>query len=267
MHIHIWKYLCDWLQHATRSDVAALPPENICRAIASDSTSRGALVALMTEVFNVPPPDPHIDVQQCQEDLPAFIDLETSNGTYIAIHEYPHVWWRLWVDTDLSDVYRLTTHLLDAEQAGFLAPLNLSALSDQHLQYRVVAQIGLSGAFLNQAFAVQSLLGTTRGADDDAPVLVELDDAEHRISLGIQKQPDDAHTLTVVVVPPVNGRAVVARGDVMLRASFDVHGVAVLHNIAAYLLSEHRDIDLIIRIEAETEDDTGVAPSHPAPDS
>jgi hypothetical protein len=265
MHIYIWKYLREWLQHATRSDVASLPPEDICCAIANDPASQGALAALMKEVFNVPPPDTNIDAQQCQDDLPAFIDLETSNGTYLAIHEYPHVWWRLWIDTDLAEVYRLTTHLISAEQAGVLAPLKLPALADQQAKCQVVAQLSLSGTFLHRAFASQQLLGLARGASDDAPVVVEVGDAEYTIR--IQKQADGAHTLTIIIVPPVNGYAIISRGELVLRASFDAHGVAVLQDVADHLLADHRDIDLVIRIEAETEDSAEAASAESAPDA
>jgi hypothetical protein len=213
----------------------------------------------------VPPPDTNIDAQQCQDDLPAFIDLETSNSTSLAIHEYPHVWWRLWVDTDLAEVYRLTTHLLHAEQAGLLAPLTLPALAEQQSKCQVVAQLSLSGTFLHRAFASQKLLGLTRGAGDDAPVIVEVGDAEYTIR--IQKQADGVHTLTIIIVPLVNGYAIISRGELMLRAPFDEHGMAVLHNVADHLLADHRDIDLVIRIEAEAEDEPAAASAESAPDT
>jgi hypothetical protein len=137
METHIWESIRTWLNKAAYNDVIGLPPETMCRAIADDPANRGFLALLLNEVFAVPQPDPAITRQQCEDDLAAFIDLEGQSGTRTAAHEYPHVWWRLWLDLDFATAYRLVTQMHDAEQAGempaFELPLSTTPTQQQHV--------------------------------------------------------------------------------------------------------------------------------------
>jgi hypothetical protein len=113
----------------------------MCRAIADDPASRGFLALLLNEVFAVPPPDPAITRQQCEEDLAAFIDLEVQSGSRTAAQEYPHVWWRLWLDLDFATAYRLVTQMHDAEQAGEMPAFELPASATPAQQHVVTIKI------------------------------------------------------------------------------------------------------------------------------
>ncbi len=84
------------------------PTNEVCQVIADDPATRALLAMLATELFSVPPLLTTAPVQHNTADLAAFIDLETIYGTLIATHEYPHIWWQLWTDLDLAEVYYLT---------------------------------------------------------------------------------------------------------------------------------------------------------------
>jgi hypothetical protein len=258
MEPSIWKHLREWLQHAASSDMAFLPPEDVCRTIARDAANRGMLALLMAELFDVTPMDTQISVQQCQDDLAAFIDLEASNGARAAIQAYPHVWWHLWIDPEFAEVYRLTISMNRAEQRGEMPALTLPEAPVRQHRHHVMAQINLRGAFLSRAFSTQTLLGAARGADTDTPLVVEEEESACTISLSVHKKPGDIPRLAITVTPPVEGRIVLVHGEKMLEAPFDAQGVAVIELLPTQFFPEHHDLDLIVRIEADDVDDAAI---------
>jgi hypothetical protein len=243
-----------WIQHAIANEQFDPPSDELCAFIATCDVCKGALALLLTSAFDVPHPTQTVSMQQCQDDLAAYIDIEYAEGTAPALREYPHVWWHLWTSPELAETYRLTRLLAAAEQPGSLPSLALPLPAHRHTPRMALPQVHISGSFLQRTFASRQLLGMARGADNDDPLMVEEKTGGSMFHIDVQ--PDDAETWNVIVTvnPPVAGCAVLTRGETILEAALNEQGVAVIAAVPEALLTMADDSDLVVRLRTEDAD-------------
>lgn len=111
----------EWL--VSNEQLDTVPSQDLCEHVAGCANCRGRLLLLIAALLESPFDQESATCSCCQEDLPAFIDLQRTAGERAALHSYPHVWWHLWTCIECSEVYALTITLLDAVQDGRLDPL------------------------------------------------------------------------------------------------------------------------------------------------
>jgi hypothetical protein len=238
-----------WIHHAITNEQFEPPSDELCAYIAASDTCKGALALLLAEVLDAPRPTQSVSMQQCQDDLASYIDMEHAEGTRAALHEYPHVWWYLWTSPELAETYRMIRLLADAEQAGSLPPLALPA--HQPMTRVVLPQLRVSGSFLQRTFAGRQLLGMARGADHNTPMMVEEKTGGYMFHISVQPDDADMWNVIVTVTPPVAGCAVLTRGETTLEAALNEQGVAVIAAVPAALLTVTDDSDLVVRLRTE----------------
>ncbi len=251
MDQYILRSFIEWLHEATHTDQQSLPSAKLSQAIANDASSRGHLIMLLAELFDIPASDTIVSALQCQEDLPAFIDLQIHEGLFAAVHEYPHVWWQLWVDPELDETYRVTLQLTQAEQVGTLPALRLSEEYSQQHRSGTVAQIGVSKSFLSQVLAEPRLLAMECGSPTGQAFLINTDDTEFLLSLRVLQQAGSPQTLLVNIAPPIAGRVISTLDTIVQEVPFDAHGRAAIENVIFTNGTEHADLNLEVSIDID----------------
>ena len=238
-----------WLWGAARAGALVLPPPQVSAHIVGWASCRGAL-ALLASSDGVPSPE-DVGCTACEEDLPAYIDLELSAGVAAAQHAYPAVWWHLWVCPSCLESYELIKALIAAEQEHDIPPLPFLPKVPRPLR-----TVRLGRAFLNRALPLpRPELGPTRGAGDVAAVLMDEDEATagYQFAVRVQQEKDATWTITGTALPPIVGRLVAELGDRTFAATFDTHGTALIRDVPTALLAAADGPDLICHLELDGE--------------
>ncbi|MDQ2998921.1 MAG: hypothetical protein M3R61_17960 [Chloroflexota bacterium] len=251
-HQHVYQLL----QEAIQSDNPAPPPAAVIAHIATCAECRGALVlfaAALAGTAQLPRP---IDCADCQDQLAAYIDRELEAGTKAAIQDYPQIWWHLWICLTCAEIYRLTTALAEAMQAGTLPPLPLGRVAAA--PRRMSRSLRLQRTFLNYALPAHTpALGAIRGGRQQDTVLFADDEGSYPLTLSVQRQPDDNWRVSVRAAMPLAAWLVLTLGDRSFRAHFDSQGEAILNDVPDDLLGATSGPDLVIGIEFDAADSAG----------
>jgi hypothetical protein len=125
MNVYTKEDVLVWIHQTIEQGRSDPPSDELCDYIATCDSCKAALVLLLADLLDACLPALDVTLEQCQNDLAAYIDLEHDEGLHTAIREYPHVWWHLWTSSDFAETYRLTKALVQAEQDGDLPPFPL----------------------------------------------------------------------------------------------------------------------------------------------
>lgn len=232
-----------WL--ATPGPLAPAPDAALSMHVANCLHCRGVLAALLAELV-VAPPLVSQSCDACSDDMPAYVELEHNQGSFIAARSFPEVWWHLWTCAECSQSAKMIKRLLQAEAAGELpaAPV-LPPLPRRSL----LPSICLDRHFLHSVFAPQLSLGVSWGDDSDALLLSEHRLTDCQVTIHVIQHTEQSWDLRISVEPPVIGDIIVDFGDLHYRARLIDGQNAHISGISAILLANKSGPDLLISIE------------------
>lgn len=237
-----------WLRQAARSS-SSVPPEELVEHIAGCPTCKGAILLTLTDLLALGPEMGELDCAACEGALAAYLELELEDGGAAALRAYPLVARHLWSCPDCAELYRLTRAAILAARAGTLARPPLLARAER--QPLALTAIRLSRAFLNKALPPPNLLlGAARGPDSGPEVLYENDESGHLVSLAAARMENGDWSISVTVMPPVEGRLLLSVGVRSWTAPFTA-GRATVADLAAAILEDESGPDLLGTITVE----------------
>lgn len=229
------------------------PPEpSLCAYIARDSVSREYLILLANVILNIPLSFQQIPCSDCLEDIALFVECEHKEGILKAIHTYPNLWFHLWTCNECAATYHMTYDMVVAEQHGEMPTLSLYGQESIPLKKRMIEIVTLTRDLLTQAFATVTQPQFVAAGSDDSDIVI-VDEHTDNGSVTVSVQPDGARPwhITVNVIPPPVGRAVVQCRDLYVTATFDQYGEAVFPTIPADVLTSLDGPDVVVGIEVD----------------
>lgn len=193
----------------------------------------------------------------CEADLAAYIDLEQQDAQ-LAVRIYPHVWLHLWFCERCLHVYDLVKatmmdpHLPDISRAEAPRPSMQSTAVVQRIR---VTRKALA-LIVPPRLAVAPVF---RGRDDHGHVVYddyhdEGDGESRQITISIQLMSDGGSMLSVTVLPPIAGKAIVLIGEQLFEAIFQGDGSARFDSIPAEMIVAPDAPDLEISIVTSDDD-------------
>jgi hypothetical protein len=232
---NILQQMKEWVQ----SENVGRPDPELCNLIAEDPTSRGALLVLASELFGVGPASESLDCEDCNEDIPAYIETVHTLGIRAAVQRYPDVWWHLWTCSACAEVYRLTDEIVTDEEQGVfrfgaaLEQIGATSSSDptQDSPGSVLFQWGtqicsLTRTFLNYALSplVQPRLSVCRSVGDEEESIIfddETTNADYQLQLSVTPRQEEHWLIKVTLTPPPVGNVVLRFDHMVFRAPLE----------------------------------------------
>lgn len=236
-----------WIKQQTSVAHIMLPPRDLVHHVASCALCQGALLLTIADIVKLMPAMMHTPISVCEEDLAGYMDMERSQGSAPAIREYPHVWWRLWIDPAFAEMYQFTQVLLDAEAKGEIPAMPVpSIVSTSFARMKQIAQLLVQRTLFTRSMA----LGASLGSFADVDLLTEAESSEgYHVAVSLQKQTKGRWNVIVSVVPPITGHAVLSLGEAVFREPFNPAGEAVVASIPSELLTQAEGPDMMVAIE------------------
>ncbi|HEY0601319.1 MAG TPA: hypothetical protein VGD58_00345 [Herpetosiphonaceae bacterium] len=238
-----------WIQQSGDLIDPGLPPDELCEHIPGCTVCRSRLAVLLAALLDVPGLSAASSCEQCQHDLPEYIDIEHAQGTKAAAHTYPHVWWHLLTCPDCAETYAWTTKLLAAEEAGELEPVPLE-WATRSIVSRVLGTFSVSRTTLSQVFSLRRSLGVAWGDDDEELVLIDDEVAGHQITLSVQPQIDHSWSVNVTLAPPLAGEVILTLGSNTFAVPIESTGSVYIPHVAGALIHADDGPDLTVTIKA-----------------
>lgn len=229
------------------------PPEpGLCAYIARDSVSREYLILLANVLLNIPLSFQPLRCSDCLEDIALFVECEQREGILKAIHTYPDLWYHLWTCKECAETYHMTHDMVVAEQQGKMPTLSTYVRPSSLVKKRIIEIVTLTRDLLTQAFATVTQPQFVAAGSDDSDIVIVDEQTDHG-SVTVSVQPDRTRSwhITVHVIPPPVGCAVVQCSDRYFRATFDEQGEAVFPDIPADILASLDGPDVIVGIEVD----------------
>ena len=219
----------------------ALLNENTRRHLSECPLCRAGILFTLRASNLAPRPAP-ASCDECQADLPAFIDLEQRDPA-AAPQTYPGVWWHLWTCPDCSDIYAITRALLDAREPCHWAMHQPG--ESQQVGWLLPICIAHSDVLLLLPKPSNTRL-TVRGPDRRHALFDEPIDtaALHQCTVWATQLDDESYQIDVESTEPLRCAVELRCGDMWLRADFDAEGWASLGALPARLLTEAEGPDL-----------------------
>lgn len=241
-----------WMHNIFETSPPVPPPADYYTHIADCALCRGALIMLLPHMLTSLPDDSSLLAgHKSASDLAAFIEYEALEGTLAAAQVFPHVWIGLLHDADLAETYRLTRHLLEAEERNELPSIRQTLAASVSRPGMHGFSLRLKRTFFNQAFlTLPPSLCLERGAGQGETVVIEEDtSAGIHFNLSIQHCPDNTWKLIATISPPLPGTLVFTLGEQVFRAPLDAEGTAVASSVPAGLLMAPDGPDLVVGLE------------------
>jgi hypothetical protein len=243
------KEVRQWLETAARSNQHIQPSPALQVHVGGCAMCKGALLLLVATAAVMSSPET-IDCQDCLDNLPSFVDHEQDDPIG-AVRVYPQVWWHLWTCQECSETYHLTSILLAAEQRGELSPFPSPTAKPTPPKLEPSVLLRLTRQFLRRALPPPMLLAPTMRGQSEGPVVLSscVVAAGRQLTLSVQEQSNGDWSVSVDILPPQSGWAVLVFGDKRFRTLFDTQGAAVVAHVPATLLASTAGPDLVVEIE------------------
>jgi hypothetical protein len=204
------------------------------------------LIEVLTKLLNHHPAQiTPLDCDDCQEQLPAYIDSEQSQGTASTAQSYPDIWWHLATCFNCAETHQLISILSQSKQQDNLNLLNLRTAM------RILPRLELQRSFLKQVLLLNTSAGVAWGHDDHGMVVATDDKGGYQLTLSVKPINHDDCTVTVRLKPPIQGTVVVEFGALMFRIPIDQKGHAQLHAVPIHLLTAANGSNMVISVEAD----------------
>lgn len=242
-----------WLSQAEHGSDPSIPPIAYIEHIQSCLICRGALAMLAGELIGTQALKEASSCEIQQYRLDTYLEYEREHGEFAALQRDPVFWWHLLLCEECSEVYHLTNTLLTAQERNELPPMpGLSPTPPTTRPSRTAAPrlpvIELTRVFLHSVFGMQRLLGAAWGDADEEMVVAEETQAGYQINISMQQQAS-TWSIKVLIMPPINGSAVISFGNDRFSAPFDTKGQAQISMVPDTLLADQVGPPMLVSIE------------------
>jgi len=226
---------------------------NLYNLIAQLPEQREELIHGIAETLGVQSASLYISDEECLNDLPAFIDMESEEGVKQAAQAHPHVWWHLWQSEECAELYFATRRLYEAQYEGELGqpPLLVPVATRPRIPLLQLCREFLNSMLPLPNHAQVMGMAMTSATELDEVVLVDNEETEpgYQVSLSVREQAQENWDVLVNISPLPEGDLVLKMGEEEFRSNFDPQGNAQVTGIPASVFATSNAPGLMVAIE------------------